>query len=47
MNIVKIYKIFRALLAISKTVIPVMEELFQKDLNNDGIIGEKNAKDVV
>jgi hypothetical protein len=47
MNVVKIYKIFRAILAISKTVIPVLEELFQKDLNADGIIGKKPKEDVL
>jgi hypothetical protein len=46
MNVVKIYKVFRAVLAIAKTVIPVLEELFQKDLNKDGLIGKNAAKNV-
>ena len=41
MNIIRIYKIAKALLAIAKTVVPVLEELFEKDLNHDGIIGKK------
>ena len=40
MNIVKIYKVLRGLLAVSKIAMPVLEELFQKDLNKDGIIGK-------
>lgn len=39
MNIVKIYKIIRAILAISKVALPVLEDLFKKDLNRDGVIG--------
>ena len=42
MKIVKLYKILKAILAISKTAIPVIEELLQKDLNADGVIGKKS-----
>jgi hypothetical protein len=41
MNVVKIYKIIRAVLAVSKIAMPVLEDLFQKDLNKDGVIGSK------
>lgn len=43
MKVVKIYKVFKALLAIAKIAVPVLEELFGKDLNKDGVIG-KNPK---
>jgi hypothetical protein len=43
MNVVKIYKIIRAVLAVSKIAMPVLEDLFQKDLNKDGVIGQKKA----
>lgn len=39
MNITTIYKIFRAVLTIGKVAVPVLEEIFKKDLNRDGIVG--------
>lgn len=41
MNILRIYKIAKAILAIGKVLVPVIEELWGKDLNNDGIVGQK------
>ena len=40
MNLIRIYKIAKVLLAIGKTLVPVLEEVFQKDLDKDGHIGK-------
>lgn len=39
MNILTIYKIFRAILTIGKVAVPVIEEIFHKDLDKNGVIG--------
>jgi hypothetical protein len=39
--VVKIYKIFKAVLAIGRIAVPVLEEIFQKDLDKNGVIGKK------
>jgi len=44
MNIVKIYKFSKAFFAIFKIAMQVLEEVFQKDLNDDGVIGSKNSE---
>lgn len=44
MNVVKIYKFSKAFFAIFKIAMQVLEEVFQKDLNGDGVIGEKKDK---
>lgn len=43
MSILTIYKIFRAVLTIGKVAVPVIEEIFQKDLDKNGIIGIKKT----
>lgn len=40
MNILRLYKIAKALLVVGKTLVPVLEELFGKDLDKDGVIGK-------
>jgi hypothetical protein len=44
MNVVRIYKMLRAVYAVAKIAIPVLEDLFQKDLNKDGVIGSIKNK---
>lgn len=39
MKLIRIYKISKALLAIFKTLVPVLEETFGKDLDKDGKVG--------
>lgn len=44
MAAIKIWKIARVLLAIGKIAVPVLEEVFKIDINQDGKIGTKSKK---
>ena len=38
MNVLRVYKIAKLLLAVTKTLVPVIKEIFGKDLDKDGTI---------
>lgn len=40
MAILKFYKIAKVILTIGKTLVPVIEEIWGKDLNGDGKVGK-------